>query len=63
MPTRNPPSLIDIQNHERLTLAGAVICPLNPGFYLGPKRVEDLVEFMAWKMLDLLKVKHTLATR
>jgi 4-hydroxy-3-polyprenylbenzoate decarboxylase len=58
-----PLSLIDIENYRTLTLAGAIICPTNPGFYLGPRRVEDLVDFMAGKVLDLLKVQHTLATR
>jgi 4-hydroxy-3-polyprenylbenzoate decarboxylase len=58
-----PLSLVDIQNYERLTLAGAIICPANPGFYLGPRRVEDLVDFMVGKVLDLLKVQHKLATR
>jgi len=58
-----PLSLIDIENMRTLTLAGAIVCPTNPGFYLGPKRVEDLVDFMAGKVLDLLKVPHELRTR
>jgi 4-hydroxy-3-polyprenylbenzoate decarboxylase len=58
-----PLSLIDIENMRTLALAGAVVCPTNPGFYLGPKRVEDLVDFMVGKVLDLLKVEHGLATR
>jgi flavin prenyltransferase len=58
-----PLNLIDIENMRRLTLAGAIICPTNPGFYLGPKGVADLVDFMAGKVLDLLKVEHDLATR
>jgi 4-hydroxy-3-polyprenylbenzoate decarboxylase len=58
-----PLSLIDIENYRTLTLAGAIICPLNPGFYLMPQRVEDVVDFMAGKVLDLLRVPHTLATR
>jgi flavin prenyltransferase len=58
-----PLSLIDIENYRTLTLAGAVICPTNPGFYLLPQRVEDLVDFMVGKVLDLLGVRHTLATR
>ena len=58
-----PLSLIDIENYRTLTLAGAILCPANPGFYLLPKRVEDLVDFVAGKVLDLLKVRHTLATR
>jgi 4-hydroxy-3-polyprenylbenzoate decarboxylase len=58
-----PLSLIDIRNMETLTLAGAIVCPTNPGFYLKPERVEDLVDFMVGKTLDLLGVEHTLNTR
>jgi 4-hydroxy-3-polyprenylbenzoate decarboxylase len=58
-----PLSLIDIENYRTLTLAGAIVCPANPGFYLNPRRVEDLVDFMAGKVLDLLKVEHGLSTR
>ncbi|MCC6661450.1 MAG: UbiX family flavin prenyltransferase [Phycisphaerales bacterium] len=58
-----PLSLIDIENMRTVTLAGAIVCPLNPGFYLRPRSVEDLVDFMAGKVLDLLKVPHDLATR
>jgi 4-hydroxy-3-polyprenylbenzoate decarboxylase len=58
-----PLSLVDIENYRTLTLAGAIVCPTNPGFYLLPKRVDDLVDFVAGKVLDLLKVPHSLATR
>jgi 4-hydroxy-3-polyprenylbenzoate decarboxylase len=58
-----PLSLIDIENYRTLTLAGGIICPTNPGFYLNPRRVGDLVDFIAGKVLDLLKVEHDLATR
>ncbi len=58
-----PLSLIDIENMRTVTLAGGIVCPLNPGYYLGPTRVEDLVDFMVGKILDLLGVEHALATR
>ncbi len=58
-----PLNLIDIENMRTLTLAGAIICPTNPGFYLQPKRIEDLVDFMVGKVLDLLKVEHALNVR
>lgn len=58
-----PLSLIDIRNLETLTLAGAVMCSPNPGFYLNPTRIEDIVDFVVGKVLDLLKVNHTLKTR
>jgi len=59
----SPLSLIDIENMRTLTLAGAIICPTNPGFYLHPESVSDLVDFMVGKVLDLLRVPHELKTR
>jgi flavin prenyltransferase len=58
-----PLSLIDIRNMETLALAGATICSPNPGFYMMPKRVEDIVDFVVGKVLDHLGVPHTLKTR
>lgn len=62
-PREMPLSLIDIRNMETLALAGAILCPPNPGFYLRPTRIEDLVDFVAGKVLDLLGVEHDLKTR
>lgn len=58
-----PLSLVDIENMRTLTLAGAIVCPTNPGFYLHPRAVGDIVDFMVGKVLDLLKVEHALNTR
>jgi 4-hydroxy-3-polyprenylbenzoate decarboxylase len=58
-----PLSLIDIEAMRRLTLAGAIVCPTNPGFYLRPESIEDLVDFVVGKVLDLLAVEHSLKTR
>ncbi|MCA9273023.1 MAG: UbiX family flavin prenyltransferase [Phycisphaerales bacterium] len=59
----SPLSLVDIENMRTLTLAGAIICPTNPGFYLKPMTVGDIVDFTVGKILDLLGVEHSLATR
>ena len=59
----SPLNLIDIENMKRVTEAGAVIAPLSPGFYLLPRTIPDLVDFMAGKLLDLLSIPHTLDTR
>lgn len=58
-----PVSQIEIANMLRLSQAGAIICPASPGFYLLPKSVDDLVDFVAGKTLDLLGVPHDLNTR
>ena len=59
----SPASHIDICNMKRLSEAGAIIAPLSPGFYLRPQTVDDLVDFMAGKLLDLVNVPHDLDTR
>lgn len=58
-----PMSHIDLRNALSLSEAGAIITPLAPGLYLQPRTVEDLIDFMAGKILDLLKVPHDLDTR
>ena len=59
----SPLNLIDIENMRTLALAGAINCPTNPGFYLLPKTVEEIIDFMVGKVLDLLRVEHDLKTR
>jgi 4-hydroxy-3-polyprenylbenzoate decarboxylase len=58
-----PLNLIDIENMRTLTLAGATICPTNPGLYLLPKTIGEVIDFVAGKVLDLLGVEHGLETR
>ena len=59
----SPLNLIDIENMRTLTLAGAIIAPCNPGLYLLPQSVDDLVDFIVGKALDLLHIEHDLKTR
>ena len=59
----SPLGLIEIRNMEQVTLAGGIVAPTNPGFYMLPEKIEDLVDFMAGKLLDLLRVEHALHTR
>ena len=63
VPRETPTSRIDLLNMLRLNEAGAIICPANPGFYMKPQRIEDLVDFIVGKLLDLLQVPHQLNTR
>lgn len=58
-----PLSLIDLENLRSLALAGATLCSPNPGFYLLPTTVHEIVDFTVGKVLDLLGVEHTLKTR
>lgn len=58
-----PMSQIDLKNALTLSRAGAVVCPANPGFYMKPRSVDDIVDFVVGKILDLLHVDHDLNTR
>jgi flavin prenyltransferase len=43
--------------------AGAVVLPASPAFYAGATRVQDLVDFVAGRVLDSVGVPHTLYRR
>jgi flavin prenyltransferase len=58
-----PLSPIDVNNYKILSDAGVIIAPANPGFYLNPNGIGDIVDFVAGKLMDLLGVPHGLDTR
>ncbi|HEY8747217.1 MAG TPA: UbiX family flavin prenyltransferase [Tepidisphaeraceae bacterium] len=58
-----PLSPIDVNNYKILSDAGVVLAPCNPGLYLNPTTVGELVDFVAGKLLDLIAVPHTFETR
>src|SRR5438105_1077836 len=58
-----PLSPIDVNNYQTLSQAGVILAPANPGFYLNPTTVGEVVDFVAGKLLDLVGVQHQLDTR
>lgn len=58
-----PFSAIHLQNMLRVTQAGALVMPANPGFYYQPTCVDDLVDFMVARILDHLRIEHELLPR
>jgi polyprenyl P-hydroxybenzoate/phenylacrylic acid decarboxylase-like protein len=58
-----PLSPIDVNNYKILTDAGAIVAPCNPGFYLNPTTIGEVVDFVAGKLLDLAGVPHAMETR
>ncbi len=63
VPRETPFSAIHLENMLRLSRAGAVILPPNPGFYHHPQSVDDLVDFVVARILDQLGVSHALMPR
>ncbi len=53
VPRETPFSLIHIRNMELLTLAGTVICPAIPSFYSQPKSIEEMIDSVISRVLDL----------
>ena len=60
VPRETPFSAIHLDNMLKLSHAGAVILPPNPGFYHHPKSVQDIVDFVVARILDHLGVTQTL---
>lgn len=58
-----PLSTIHLANMERLSAAGAVILPACPAFYPRPESVDDMVDFVVGRVLDVLGVENQLYER
>jgi 4-hydroxy-3-polyprenylbenzoate decarboxylase len=63
VPRETPFSAIHLENMLRLSRAGAIILPANPGFYHHPQTAQDLVDFVVARILDHVCVQHDLMPR
>lgn len=63
VPRETPLSVIHLENMLSLARLGVTILPANPGFYYRPSKIEDLVDFVVARILDHLKIEHTLLPR
>jgi 4-hydroxy-3-polyprenylbenzoate decarboxylase len=65
VPRETPVTRSHLEHLLQLHDAGAVVLPASPGFYAagGRASAEQLVDFVAGKILDVLDVPHSLFTR
>lgn len=63
VPRETPFSALHLENMLRLARLGAVILPPSPAFYHHPKSIADLVDFVVARVLDQLRVVHSLGPR
>jgi 4-hydroxy-3-polyprenylbenzoate decarboxylase len=62
-PREMPFSAIHLENMLKLARLGVRIAPPVMGFYHGPKTIDDLVDFAAGKILDLMGIEHDIFKR
>ncbi|MEC4676268.1 MAG: UbiX family flavin prenyltransferase [Nitrospirota bacterium] len=62
-PREMPFSAIHLENMLRLARMGVKIAPPVPGFYHRPENINDLVDFMAGKLIDAMGVEHNIYKR
>ncbi|HVF05549.1 MAG TPA: UbiX family flavin prenyltransferase [Frankiaceae bacterium] len=63
VPRETPLSRGQLVSMLALHDAGAVVLPASPAFYTGPTDVQQLVDFVAGRVLDALGVRHDLYRR
>ena len=63
VPRETPLSTIHLEGLLTLRRAGATILFAAPGFYHGAESVQDLVDFIVGRCLDLIGVENTLTKR
>ncbi|MHC1631859.1 MAG: UbiX family flavin prenyltransferase [Methanotrichaceae archaeon] len=63
VPRESPLNLIHLKNMTSVTEAGAIVLPPCPGFYSQPRSLDELVDVVVGRMLDLIDVEHDLYKR
>ncbi|EDY36121.1 polyprenyl P-hydroxybenzoate and phenylacrylic acid decarboxylases subfamily [Aciduliprofundum boonei T469] len=60
VPRETPLSPIILENMLKLSKIGVEILPPVPAFYLKPKKIDDVVNYIVGKILDTLGIEHEL---
>ncbi len=58
-----PLSTIALENMLKLSREDVLILPANPPFYIAPRRIEDMVDFVVGKILDHLEIENKIYNR
>ncbi|MCG0276040.1 MAG: UbiX family flavin prenyltransferase [Thermosediminibacteraceae bacterium] len=63
VPRETPLNSIHLENMLTLSKMGAHIVPAMPAFYHNPKTIDDMVNFIVGRVLDILNIPNQLYTR
>jgi len=60
VPRETPLNVVHLRNMLDLASQGVSIVPAMPAYYHKPEKIEDLVDFVVGKVLNLLGIEHKL---
>ena len=60
VPRETPLNLIQLRNLATVAEAGGIIVPAMPAFYQKPRTFDDLGDFIAGRVCNLLRIEHDL---
>jgi len=63
VPRETPLSVVHLRNMLNLASQGVFILPAMPAYYHKPEKLEDVIDFIVGKALDLLGIEHQLFKR
>lgn len=63
VPRETPLHAVHLENLLALARLGATIIPAMPAFYHHPRTLQDMIDFLVGKMLDMMDIDHELYTR
>jgi len=63
VPRESPLSVLHLRTLTTLAEAGAIISPAMPAFYTQPDSLDDIVGFVAGRVLDSIGVDHAMLPR
>ncbi len=63
VPRETPLGLVQLRNMVAAAEAGAIVLPACPAFYSQPKSLDDLIDVLVGRVLDLLGVENDLYHR
>jgi len=58
-----PLNAIHLDNMLTLSRCGVIIMPASPGFYTRPATIEELIDVLIARVLDLLQLEHSVSRR
>jgi len=60
VPRETPLGVAELESMVKLARRGVIVLPASPGFYNKPRSIDDMIDFVIGKILDVLGVTNSL---